>query len=59
MILSFETRKIKYTYIYFITRRCNLVHVSFEVAFKTAFHGESNVVYSELHNAYYDEPILR
>ena len=37
----------------------DLVHVSIEVAFKTAFYGESNVIYSKFHIAYYGEPFLR
>ena len=46
---------IEYTYISFINWRRNLVHVPF----KTAFNGESNIIYPKFHNAYYGEPILR
>ena len=58
MTLSSKTEKIKYTYICFITWRYDLVHVSIGMVFQTGFYGESNVIYSKFHNAYYGDPIL-
>ena len=54
-----NTHTKKYTYIYFITKRCNLVHVSTRFTFKTVVTGESDVVNFKIDIEYYCDPILR
>ena len=45
-------------YIYCITWWCNLIRVSIGLTFKTAFYGESDVIYFKFENKYYGDPIL-
>ena len=50
---------MEYTYIYCITWRCYLVHVSIGLAFKTAFYGECDFIYLKFDSEYYGDLILR
>ena len=49
---------IKYTYIYSIIWQCNLVDVSIELTFKTAFYAENDVIYFKFDSEYYGDHSL-
>ena len=50
---------MKYTYIYCITWRYCLVHVSIGPTLKSAIYGESDFIYLKFDSEYYGDPILR
>ena len=49
---------VEFTYIYYITERCNLVHFSIGLAFKTVFYGKTDI-YFKIDSEYYGGLILR
>ena len=53
-----NTRK-KYTYIYCIIQRCNLINIPIGLTFKTAFYGENGVINFKFDSEYYGDPIPR
>ena len=56
--IAVQNRQMKYTYIYCMTQRCILIHISIELTFKTAFYVESDVTHFKFDCEYYGDSIL-
>ena len=52
-IMLFKMLSVQYTYIYYITRQCNVIHVSVELAFKNVFNGERVVISFKFESGYH------
>ena len=51
--MLFDIYSVQYTYIYYITRRCNFIHVSVEFAFKNVSNGERDVMSFKFDSGYH------